>query len=89
MWMDYACMTGLTPNTVFDNGTDDFYISYNPTDIGIYGDVTTALVVGQMEYFYILNGNHRDEYRALLGKGFDACFAYFKKNAPRKNKRSD
>jgi hypothetical protein len=82
-------MTGLVPNIVFDNGTDDFYISYNPTDIGIYGDVTTALVVGQMEHFYILNGNHCDAYKALLEKGFDACFAYFQENAHYKNKCSE
>lgn len=75
------------PNSVTDAG--DFYISFNDCDISLYGDVTTALVFGQMEAFYVLNGDHRKAYAELQGKGFDACMAYFKSNIASINKRSD
>jgi hypothetical protein len=65
-----------TPNRVIN--ADGFYISYNPLDVGIYGDVTTALVLGQMEKFYILKGDHCQGYAPLIGQGFEACIAYFK-----------
>jgi len=66
-----------------------FYISYNWKDASIYGDVTTALVDEDMVIFYILNGNHREEYRELLPLGWDACYQYFLDNAILKNKFSD
>lgn len=69
----------LIPNQVKDH--DDFYISYNNYDTGIYGCDTTALVVGQMEKFYILEGDHRKAYDKLAGQGFDACLKYFMDNA--------
>ncbi len=75
------------PNTV--KRGQDFYISYNSVDVDIYGDVTTALVWGQMERFYILNGDHQDKYNALVPLGFDACFDYFKANLEQINMRSD
>lgn len=56
---------------------DGFYISYNNTDIYIYGGDTTALVVGQMEKFYILRGNHQQQYAKLMDKGLEACLSYF------------
>ena len=45
----------ITPNVVMDG--DDFYISYNGVDAAIYGGQTTALVIGQMQAFYILNAD--------------------------------
>lgn len=77
----------VTPNTVI--GADAFYISFNDRDAAIYGGDTTALVYGQMEVFYILNGDHRAAYAPLTGEGFDACFAYFKANSASMNKFSD
>ncbi len=70
---------------------DGFYISFNDYDTspGLYGEVTTALVFGQMQAFYILGGDHRAAYAELLSKGFDACLDYFKANIDRINKRSD
>jgi hypothetical protein len=69
---------------------DGFYVSYNDTDLNIYGCRTTALVLGpQMEKFYILNGDHRAQYTPLIGQGFDACLAYFKANLGLVNMRSD
>jgi ABC-type xylose transport system substrate-binding protein len=77
-----------TYNTV-TNESKEFYISYNNYDKRIYGCDTTALVYGQMEKFYILNGNHTKEYAELFTKGFDACFKYFTENEDKKNKHSD
>ena len=55
----------------------EYYVSVNYTDVALYGDITTALVVGQMEQFYILNGDHAEQYTALLPLGLAACEAYF------------
>lgn len=68
---------------------DGFYVSYNEYDTAIYGCDTTALVVGQMEKFYILNGDHREKYSSLIERGFDACMSYFQENISLINIRSD
>ena len=75
------------PNVIVQR--DGFYISYNDYDTDIYGCATTALVRGQMEAFYILNGDHRKQYDAIAGDGFGACLEYFKANADMVNLRSD
>lgn len=75
------------PNRVVDCG--DFYISYNNYDIAAYGCATTALVVGQMEIFFILKGDHRSAYDQLIKFGFDACFTYFLNHLDQKHKYSD
>jgi sulfur transfer complex TusBCD TusB component (DsrH family) len=77
----------ITPNVVMDG--DDFYISYNGVDAAIYGGQTTALVIGQMQAFYILNGDHQAAYAALIPQGLSACLAYFKAHQGQKNKFSD
>ena len=82
----FPCMV---PNTVIEAENGDFYVSYNDYDISIYGTDTTALVKGQMEKFYILNGDHRKQYSVLIPKGFNACLDYFKKNIKFINKNSD
>lgn len=63
-----------------------FYISYNDYDVDIYGSDTTALVLGQMEEFLILNGNHVDGYRKLSGLPFSKYLNYFRKNEKYMNK---
>ncbi len=63
-----------------------FYISYNNHDVDIYGSDTTALVLGQMEEFLILNGNHVEEYRKLSGLPFSEYLNYFRKNEKYMNK---
>ena len=68
---------------------DGFYVSYNSYDTEIYGDVTTALVLGQMQKFYILNGNHSEEYKKIIKDGFEKCMEYFNKNISQINKHSD
>lgn len=77
----------ITPNDVTDG--DGFYVSYNGVDSGIYGGQTTALVIGQMQAFYILNGDHQAAYAELIPQGLPACMAYFQANAASINKHSD
>ena len=59
---------------------DGFYISYNDYDVDIYESDTTALVLGQMKEFFILDGNHIEEYKKLNGEPFSAYLDYFYKN---------
>ena len=75
------------PNTTLDY--DGFYISYNEKNKADYGDVTTAIVVGQMEQFFVLNGDHREAYKKLASSGLNACVGYFKDNEDLINKYSD
>lgn len=75
---------------IFNNAKyNGFYISYNDIDVNIYGDITTALVLGQMQKFFILNGNHSANYKKLINNGFSACIDYFKNNIELINKYSD
>lgn len=78
---------GAHPNAVLD--ADGFYLSYNNLDVSLYGDVTTALVIGQMERFYILNGDHRDAYQARVSMGLASCLDYFIATSAQINFRSD
>ena len=64
-------------NTVTE--AKDFYVSHLRYSADYEGE-TTALVVGQMEHFYILKGNHEANYKKLIPEGFDACLKYFKDN---------
>lgn len=66
-----------------------FYISYNDHDTEIYGNITTALVLGQMQKFYILNGDHSEEYKKIVNYGFNKCMEYFKNHINQINKYSD
>jgi hypothetical protein len=75
------------PNTTYQG--DGFYVSHNDRDVRTYGDVTTALVVGNGSGFYILNGDHRAGYAPLIPQGFDACMTYFQQHIDWKNKFSD
>ncbi|PGK51869.1 hypothetical protein CN918_29190 [Priestia megaterium] len=68
---------------------DGFYISYNARDVAIYGSKTTALVLGQMQKFYILNGDHRKQYAELINQGFHKCLSYYKDNIHNANKNSE
>lgn len=77
----------LIPNSIMDG--DGFYVSFNDHDVHVYGGETTALVVGQMEKFFILKGDHRAQYAALINQGLEACRAYFKAHLGDANKYSD
>jgi len=91
------------PITVYNSVTDEsstdveyngekykgFYVSYNNHDRRIYGCKTTALVLGQMQKFFILNGNHTKQYNELIPQGFEACLQYYKDNIDQSNKYSD
>ena len=80
-------LRGVGPSLIL-NG-NGFYVSYNDVDRDIYGGDTTALVLGQMERFFILNGDHRGQYASLIERGFDACLAYFRDHEDLVNFRSD
>lgn len=60
---------------------DGFYISYNaspgviPSFSGDDGSDETALV--ENNRYYILNGDHREDYEKLVDQGFAACARYF------------
>lgn len=75
------------PNETMDG--DGFHVSYNNRDEAIYGCDTTALVLGQMQRFYILDGDHRAAYAPLIPQGWDSCMEYFLANIDRMNKISD
>ena len=64
----------------------DHYISYNFADREMYGSDTTAIVIGQMQRFYILNGNHLTQ---LADKSFKQCVKYFNDNIKLKNHMSN
>lgn len=54
-----------------------FYVSYNPGPMAADdGQAETALV--KDSDYYILNGDFRAEYEALVPQGFDACLAFFR-----------
>lgn len=76
-----------TPNTISQE-YKDFYISYNVTDYMVYGAITTALVIGQMEIFYILEGDHREAYKEI-GNDLEKCIEYFAQNSDKIAKYSD
>jgi len=74
-------MNGLIePNSVIEENNlpievdsklyEGFYVSYNDNDIDVYGCKTTALVLGQMQRFFILNGDHRKQYAEIIKHGF-------------------
>lgn len=80
----------FVPNTTFHGKEDDsFYVSFNHVDQHIYGCDTTALVLGQTQHFYILNGDHIEEYKKLIPLGFDACLEYFKQHQDLRNRYSE
>ncbi|MBO0501839.1 hypothetical protein J1C51_24000 [Chromobacterium haemolyticum] len=80
-------MSLAIPNTVMEGA--GFYVSHNDHDTALYGCETTALVLGQMERFYILKGDHRRQYAERIPLGFDACMDYFRANACDIHPRSD
>lgn len=67
----------FAPNSTWSGS--GFYISHNAVDVRIYGGETTALVrtAAGEKAFYILLGDHRQQYIALIDDGFEACKAYF------------
>lgn len=75
------------PNTVLHG--EGFYVSHNDHDIRTYGGETTALVIGQMQRFYILKGDHRESYAPLIAKGLEACLSYFRSQPDQWHEHSD
>lgn len=81
--------TGISsPNLIA--GFRGYHLSYNDHDIDIYGDVTTAIVIGdQMDYFLILNGDHRKQLLDASHSGLTACLDYFNTHLDIANNYSD
>lgn len=88
------------PNSTNDVDTDSkhWYISYNSRDVADYGDRTTALVLGDGEYFLVLNGDHRKAFRQIVETPIEerkwksklrCCLDYIRENKAKLNKMSD
>ena len=72
----------LPPNTISQE-TKEFYISFNASDNA------TAIVIGeQMDYCYILKGDHRKAYKAI-GDNLNNCIEYFQANNDKITDTSD
>lgn len=87
----------MIPNKTddIDTGSPHWHISYNNRDVADYGSDTTAIVLGQSEYFIILNGDHRDGLRQAIDNKelFDTklgvCLDYARNHRDQLNFRSD
>lgn len=82
-------------NLVLD-GCEGFYVSFipghfNPSGISLFKSDTpageTALV--KDGNFYILNGDHREQYLMLAKLGFDKCKEYFNNHKDQMSSWSD
>ena len=58
-------MTNAFPKNKTTSTSPHWYISHLVYSED-YGCETTALVIGQMEYFIILEGDHRDKFAELM-----------------------
>ncbi len=89
--ISYNTVAAINPSVVQIAGKsyDGFYISYNDYDVDMYGDVTTGLVLGQGQRFYILNGDHTEAYKEAAADGFLRCMEYFRAHLDQINKYSD
>lgn len=76
----------MVPNKVIN--ADGFYISYNDYDIRTYGCDTTALVLENPTHFYILNNDHRENYKPLMDD-VEKCLEYFKQHVDQINEMSE
>lgn len=80
-------MFGAT-NTVLQE-SKDFYVSYS-FDSRQYGCYTTALVIGNMQMFLIIEGDHREQLKDFVKRGsLRSCLEYFEVNKHLKVKFSD
>lgn len=76
-------------------GSPHWYISFNNVDRRSHGGITTALVLGQMEYFLILLGDHRENFQACINSqdlsttALARCLNYVRDNRDSLAKTSD
>jgi len=79
----------IKPNQII-RYTAEHFLSYNDVDGVIYGGETTAIVLGQMQLFLILNGNHcYDLEEASREDGLQGCIDYFIDHINQANKMSE
>ena len=82
------------PNLVCETGSPHWYISYNH-ETRTYGCETTALVLGQGEYFLVLRGDHRTAFAAILAEvsasrtRLARCLDYVRENREQLHDYSD
>lgn len=91
----------LTPNIVVAQRDEEvcvggkvyggWYVSYNNCDTGVYGCDTTAIVIGQMEKFLVLNGNHCEPILEAMKtpNPLTSAIAYFRSHKEEWSKFSD
>lgn len=74
-------------NDIINGCNEGYYISYLG-DNGVYGSSSTALVCGQMQYFLMLKGDHRANYKELA-ESLENCLDYFEEHIAESHKMSD
>lgn len=92
--MSKVIKTPIHEMIVPDDG--DYFISYNP-NCTTFGDGSeTALVnvpygsdYGVPTTYYILLGDWREKYTAVIDKGYEACLEIYKKNQEYKSSWSN
>lgn len=69
-------------------GKDGFFVSLNWLEPQYYGCTcdTTVLVDKNMARFLLLNGNHLEQYAAIIHQGYQACVNYFLAHISQANK---
>lgn len=77
----------FAPNSVASG--DGYHVSFNDRDYDIFGDITTALVIGQGDLFLTLNGDHRAGFAKASESGFEGCLTYFDDHIAQSNYRSE
>ncbi|ERL61378.1 hypothetical protein [Piscirickettsia salmonis] len=67
-----------------------FYLSYNCYTGGVYGCDSTAIVLGEMALFLILNGDHQQPLSHIAkNDGLQGCIDYFIDHINEVNRHSE
>ncbi len=58
---------------------DGFFVSFNPTPVKGRGPETALVDARNLpdRPLYVLSGDHRAAFEALIDSGFDDCFQYY------------
>jgi len=72
------------PLNTISNDAKDFHVSFNP-DSRDYGCETTALVIGNHQIFFVIDGDHRADMKGSLSD----CLLHVYRNADKLNNASD
>lgn len=83
MGLQEEIINGTKNEVIRGNG---FYVSYAKTSSGDTEDETALCYKGD---YFILNGDHRKQYKKIIKKGYRECKKYFKDNSDQKSSWSD